>query len=242
MYSLFDFLANEPRQNTMHQAKIFPMTLVHPLTMKAVPKLSSLKAGFPGLKTLLFDMDGTLFDTEKYHTLALQSIGHDHQIVPPLGPKEVHQMLMGKADHLVYDLVKEWHGFPKHWDVHTFVNEKNRHLLRILGQVDGSTYIWPAIIELLNDAKNDGLQIGLVTSSEKVITVELLKLAKIGHFFSYTLTRDDSLKVKPDPWPYVHAMKHFDAKTESTLIFEDSNVGIEAAKGSGAHVIKAEWY
>lgn len=218
------------------------MTHIHPMSMKAVPNLTQLQAGYPGVRTLLFDMDGTLFDTEKYHTLALQSIGHDHKIIPPLGPKEVHQMLMGKADPLVYELVKEWPNFPKHWDVHTFVNEKNRHLLRILSQVDGSTYISPAIVKLLDDAKNERLQIGLVTSSEKVITKELLKLSKIGHFFSYILTRDDTLIVKPDPWPYKTAMKHFSAQVESTVIFEDSNVGIEAATGSGAHVIKAEWY
>ncbi len=242
MYSLLDFLANEPRQNTLHQAKIIPMTLTHPIAMKTVPDLNALKAGFPGLRTLLFDMDGTLFDTEKYHTLALQSIGHDHQIIPPVGPKEVHQMLMGKADHLVFDLVKEWPNFPKHWDVHTFVNEKNRHLLNILSKVDGSTYISPMLVDLLEAAKNEGMQMGLVTSSEKVITVELLKLAKIGHYFSYVLTRDDSVKVKPDPWPYKTAMAHFEAQAESTLIFEDSNVGIEAAQASGAHVIRAEWY
>jgi HAD superfamily hydrolase (TIGR01509 family) len=229
-------------QNTMHQVKINPMTHPHPLSMKTVPDLATLKAGFPGLKTLLFDMDGTLFDTEKYHTMALQCIGRDQKIQPPLGPKELHELMMGKADHLLFELIKDWPGFPKHWDVRTFVNEKSRYLLEILNKVDATTYLSPAIVSLLNEAKKDGLQIGLVTSSEKIITNELLKFAKLDTFFDYVLTRDDSLKVKPDPWPYLQAMGHFNAQPETTLVFEDSLVGLEAGRGANAHLIKAEWY
>jgi beta-phosphoglucomutase-like phosphatase (HAD superfamily) len=37
-------------------------------------------------------------------------------------------------------------------------------------------------------------------------------------------------------------MEHFQSTPESTLIFEDSVVGLEAAKGTGAYMVKAEWY
>lgn len=218
------------------------MTHAHPLIMKTVPDLATLMAGFPGLKTLLFDMDGTLFDTEKYHTLALQSIGHEHKIAPPLGPKELHELMMGKADHLLFELIKEWPGFPDHWDVHAFVSEKNRHLFQILGHVDGQNYLSPLIEKLIVDAKDNSLQVGLVTSSEKVITHELLRLAGLENSFDYILTRDDTLHVKPNPWPYIRAMTHLGASKELTLIFEDSLVGLEAARGSGAHFIHAQWY
>lgn len=210
--------------------------------MQTVPDLALLKAGFPGLKTLLFDMDGTLFDTEKYHTLALQSIGHEQNIIPPLGPKELHELMMGKADHLLFDIIKDWNGFPGHWDVHAFVKEKNRHLLQILSQVDGKNYLSPMIEFLLTEAKSEGIQIGLVTSSEKIITNELLKLSRLDKTFDYILTRDDTLHVKPNPWPYLKAMDSLGAAREFTLIFEDSQVGLEAARGSGAHFIEARWY
>jgi beta-phosphoglucomutase len=218
------------------------MTQSHPLSMKTVPDLNTLKTAFPGVRTLLFDMDGTLFDTEKYHSQALQNIGREQKIIPPLGPKEMHQLMMGKADHLLFDLIKDWPGFPKHWDVTAFVHEKNRHLLNLRSQVDGSTYFSPKLKSLLLEATQEKFQIGLVTSSEKVVTLELLKLANLSNFFSYVLTRDDTDYVKPDPWPYLTAMAHFKASPDTTLVFEDSNVGMEAAQKAGAHLIKAEWY
>jgi beta-phosphoglucomutase-like phosphatase (HAD superfamily) len=218
------------------------MTHPHYLSMKTVPELETLKAAYPGLQTILFDMDGTLFDTEKYHTMALQSIGEEQSIIPPFDPKELHEMMMGKADHLLFELIKDWPGFPAHWTARDFVNEKNRHLLNIIKNLDGKSYISEGIEKLLSAAKLSNIQLGLVTSSEKIITKELLALSGLTNYFEYILTRDDSLKVKPDPWPYLTALTHFNAQPETTIVFEDSYVGLEAAAGAGVHVIKAEWY
>ncbi len=126
--------------------------------------------------------------------------------------------------------------------MHTFVNEKNRHLLDILKSVHGDTFFSPAIRLLLDSAKAEGFKLGLVTSSEKLITQELLRLVELENFFHFVLTRDDSEEVKPEPWPYLKAMEILKSSHENTLIFEDSNVGITAAQRSLAHVIKAEWY
>jgi HAD superfamily hydrolase (TIGR01509 family) len=218
------------------------MANAHPMILTAVPTLAHLKATYPTLKALFFDMDGTLLDSEKYHTQAFLKIGKDHKIVPPHSPEVIHSLLVGRADHLVYEVVKHWPGFPAHWTARDFVDEKNKNLLSILKNVPVEAFLPKAIVSLLLEAKNTGMTLALVTSSEKVVTEELLRLGNVREFFSLVITRDDCPKHKPDPYPYLKALEHTKHEASEVLIFEDSEVGIEAAKGSGAHVMRADWH
>jgi HAD superfamily hydrolase (TIGR01509 family) len=213
-----------------------------PIPFKKVPTLSELKAGFPSLKALFFDMDGTLFNTESIHAEAMFLIAKKYKIRPPFSPEAVHELMMGKADHLVFEIIKDWEGVPREWTAEDFIAQKNANVIELLRNVEQSTYFAKEVSELLNEARKAGLFIALVTSSEKVVTEELLKIAKLDTFFDYVLTRDDTPHVKPDPWPYLKARSVSGFEIFETLIFEDSNVGLEAATTSGAHVIKVEWY
>ena len=218
------------------------MTTTHPLSFTNFPTLSELSATFPGLKALFFDMDGTLFDTEKYHIEAMLRIGKEYNIVAPLGPKEVHDLMVGRADHLVFEIIKYWENFPLEWTVADFVQSKNNHFLTIVRNVTATAYFGAPLKTLINQAKADNLKVALVTSSEKPVTLELLKISGLSDFFDLVLTRDDCPKHKPDPWPYIEALRIFNLDPKEALIFEDSGVGLMAAKASGAHVVKVEWY
>lgn len=218
------------------------MNSTHPLSFTEIPSLSVLVATFPGLRAIFFDMDGTLFNTESHHEKAFLRIGHDHKIRPPFSPETVHELLMGKADYLVFDIVRTWENFPTHWTVDDFVATKNQNLLKILESVDPATFFAPELKILLNTARASGMYLGLVTSSEKVITKRLLEMAGLGDFFDLILTRDDCPQHKPDPWPYRKAQELARLAPHETLIFEDSDVGLRAAISSGSHVIKVEWY
>lgn len=169
-------------------------------------------------------------------------IGHQHNIRPPHDPQAVHDLMMGKADYLVFEIVKSWEGFPPEWTVKDFVDEKNKNLLNLLMKVNPDAFFPTETLEMLKTAKAAGLYLALVTSSEKVITEKLLKMAQVYEVFDLILTRDDCPKHKPDPWPYVKAMEISKLSPEECLIFEDSNVGLAAAQASKAHVIKVEWF
>jgi beta-phosphoglucomutase len=209
---------------------------------KKIPALSELQAGYPGLRGLFFDMDGTLFDTENYHAQALLKIGTDHQIKTPLSVESMYELMVGRADHLVYEIVKGWENFPKHWSANDFISEKNRNLLEILQTTASEKYFPSPLRKLIDDANQAGIYVALITSSEKVITARLLEMADMSSKFKYVLTRDDALKVKPDPWPYLKALEVANLDPKEVVIFEDSPVGLQAARASGAHVIKVEWY
>jgi beta-phosphoglucomutase len=218
------------------------MTQVHPIIFEQIPELSTLRSGYPAINTFLFDMDGTLFDTEKFHALALKEMGKKYRITPPLSESEIYELMVGKADHLLFDIIKDWPGFPKYWTSEEFIKEKNSLLLDLLKNTSSEIFFPSEMKRLLNEIHQSGHQLGLVTSSEKIITIELLKIADLKNIFHLVLTRDDCPKVKPDPWPYLEAMRLLKSESHMTLIFEDSFVGIEAARNSQAHVIKAMWY
>jgi beta-phosphoglucomutase len=213
-----------------------------PITFPKVPTLFELKQGYPGLKALFFDMDGTLFNTESYHADAMFMIGAKYKIRPPHSAETVHELMMGKADHLVFEIIKDWEGVPRDWTAADFVHQKNANLIEILSKVDPANYFPKDMLTLLKEATAEGMYLALVTSSEKVITEELLKLASVREFFKLILTRDDCPSHKPDPWPYLKAMSVSGFDKSEIIIFEDSHVGLEAAQSSGAHVIKVGWY
>ncbi|MFP5385254.1 MAG: HAD family hydrolase [Bacteriovoracia bacterium] len=213
-----------------------------PLPFQTVPTLTDLKYGFPEVKSFFFDMDGTLFNTESIHADAMMTIAKKFKIRPPHSPEVVHELMMGKADHLVFEIIKDWEGVPRHWTATDFINEKNENVIELLKQTEVSSYFAPAVLELLKEARKEGHYLALVTSSEKVITEELLNLTRIREFFDLILTRDDCPSHKPDPWPYLKAMEISGNDRSEVLIFEDSHVGLEAATLTGSHVIKVEWY
>ncbi len=225
----------------LHSGKLQRMKTT-PIPFKKVPTLTELKAGFPSLKALFFDMDGTLFNTESIHAEAMFIIAKKYKIRPPFPPETVHQLMMGKADHLVFEIIKDWEGVPKDWTAMDFISEKNANLIELLKTSDSNVWFAKEVHSLLSEARAHGLFVALVTSSEKVVTEELLRIAKLDKFFDYVLTRDDTPHVKPDPWPYLKAREISGFDVFESLIFEDSNVGLEAATTSGAHVIKVEWY
>ena len=213
-----------------------------PLPFQTVPTLAELKNGFPEVKSFFFDMDGTLFNTESIHADAMLMIAKKFNIRSPHSPEVVHQLMMGKADHLVFELIKDWEGVPTHWTAMDFINEKNVNLIDLLKKTDVKSYFACEVLKLLNEARKERFYLALVTSSEKVITEELLKLTELQKCFDLVLTRDDCPTHKPDPWPYLKAMEISGSDKSEVLIFEDSHVGLEAATHTGSHVIKVEWY
>jgi HAD superfamily hydrolase (TIGR01509 family) len=213
-----------------------------PIPFQTVPTLGELKAGFPFVKALFFDMDGTLFNTESIHAEAMLMIAKEYKIRPPFNPEVVHELMMGKADHLVFEIIKDWEGVPSAWTAENFIALKNANVIELLRKMKNSTYFSKEVSKLLNEARKSGYFIALITSSEKIVTQELLKIARLDNFFDFVLTRDDTPHVKPDPWPYLKALSVSGFEGYETLIFEDSHVGLESATLSGSHVIKVEWY
>jgi HAD superfamily hydrolase (TIGR01509 family) len=208
--------------------------------MKKVPKWEYIQKNYSSINTLIWDMDGTLIPTEPIHEDAFLIMGKRMKVSIPTNA-DTHFTMQGMADEQVYEIVKNWKGFPN-ITAAEFIDEKNKILLEIIPQLDHKKYIDPEIIELINNAKKNKCQTALVTSSEKILTQAIFDTFNLHHLFEIVLTRQDVINPKPHPEPYLKAMNLLKKQPTECLIFEDSPTGLNAAKACGAKVVKAEWW
>lgn len=206
------------------------------------PTLASLRTRHPALRGVLFDMDGTLFQTEEIHADVLRQMAVQWKIRPPFPPEEVETRLKGMADRQVLAMARSWPGFPPEIDEAAFIDEKNRQLLELIPRTPLHQWCAPAMVQFLKDARADGLILAIVTSSERVITDQLLKAAGLTALFDLVITLQDVKFAKPHPWPYLQAMQQLGIGPRETVIFEDSAPGLASAKEAGAWVIEAQWW
>lgn len=173
----------------------------------------------------IFDLDGTLFDTGEANYCSYKealsaygiSLEHDYFISECNGRhyKEFLPYIMKSQDYMeeVHRAKKEY--YSKYLDK----VKKNIHLF-----------------ELINSIK-DKYHISIVTTASKKNTLEILSYHNCSGLFELVVTQEDVCNVKPDPEGFVKAMNYFKKDAKHTVIFEDSPVGIEAARRTGASVL-----
>ena len=176
-------------------------------------------------KLAIFDLDGTLFNTEDVNFAAYSSalnyygyeLEYEHfcrecnglsykKFLPPIINND--ENLLEEIHKLKEDLYSKNLGKAK-------VNE---HLFNI--------------IELI---KND-YYLAVVTTASKKNCLDILEYFNKRELFDLIISHEDIKNVKPDPEGFIKAMKYFNISPKETIIFEDSYVGIEAARNSKANV------
>jgi HAD superfamily hydrolase (TIGR01509 family) len=97
-------------------------------------------------------------------------------------------------------------------------------------------YLCPnkALIALMGTAKAQGIKTAIASTARKENLMNAVAYLGIADNFDLIFAGVDVKQGKPSPEIYLKVMEHFGISAEETLIFEDSAVGIEAAKASGA--------
>jgi beta-phosphoglucomutase len=91
-------------------------------------------------------------------------------------------------------------------------------------------------IELFKHIKENGHQIAVITNSNKRSASFLLKQIGIFEYIDYFIANVDVKNNKPHSEPYIRAICRFGGELEDYIIFEDSEVGLQSARGTGASV------
>ena len=178
---------------------------------------------------VLFDLDGTLIDSEPLWDVAMDRVaGH-------LGGSlsaEVKAATTGQSIPFSVKLLLDDIGSEKG------VEETTSLLLSITAEVFAEDLLWqPGAEQLIDQIRAAGIKTALVTNSPRQIVDVALDGLLGAHRFDVTICGDEVTRGKPDPYPYEHAMELLGLTAAQCLAVEDSPSGTAAAVAAGIPVL-----
>lgn len=179
-------------------------------------------------KCFIFDLDGVIVDTAKYHFLAWQKLAQ--QLGIDFTP-EHNEQLKGVSRVRSLDIILSLGNFEaSQEDKNKWLVQKNEDYLSYLVNMDESE-ILPGVIPVLAFLKEKNQKIVLGSASKNAKPI--LEKAKIIAFFDAVVDGNDVSNAKPDPEVFLQGAKKVNFPPEKCIVFEDSVAGIQAANIGG---------
>ncbi|MBK8782489.1 MAG: HAD family phosphatase [Anaerolineales bacterium] len=187
------------------------------------------------LKALIFDFDGLILDTETPEVLVWQSIYREHGFELPVGEWEKTIGGYGistfdAAEHLA--LLSQGRLEPASMRIR--YRRESDLLIH-------ASEIMPGVINLIEQAREQGVQVAIGSSSPHSWVDTHAKRLGIFHYFKHIICQDDVApgRTKPNPDIYLKALEMLKVQNTEAVVFEDSLNGVEAARRAKIFVVAA---
>lgn len=179
-------------------------------------------------KAFIFDLDGVIVDTAKYHYLAWKKLANS------LGIEFTHEdneQLKGVSRVRSLDLILELgKQTATQEQKDKWLIDKNEDYLSYLVDIDESE-ILPGVAKTLRYLKDKGQLIALGSASKNAKPI--LEKTGIMPLFDVIVDGNDVSNAKPDPEVFLQAAKKLNAENKNSIVFEDSVAGVQAANIAG---------
>ncbi len=197
------------------------------------------------LQAVLWDVDGTLAETERDGHLVAFNRAFAELGIPWRWSEQRYAALLavtGGRERLLHDMQSQEHapaGCKARRELAQTVHRlKNEHYARIIAR--GDLALRPGVPELLADCSNQGFPMAIVTTTSRV-NVEALLQVHLGKKwqtqFEAIVCAEEAPRKKPDPQAYVIALDKLALRAGDTVALEDAPAGIAAAQAVGVPVI-----
>lgn len=183
-----------------------------------------MTAAFP-LQALLFDLDGTLTNTDSFHLQAWAELLRPRGIAVDVEYFDTH-FRGGTNDEILVDLIPEFSPLERQ----EFAATKERRFREL---ADGLAPT-PGTGAIMEWAQSRGVNRALVTSAEPENVELMLNSLDLSNAFDVIVKAGDVVRSKPHPMPYLSACDQMGAEPACAIAFEDSVPGIRSASDAGA--------
>lgn len=185
------------------------------------------------MKAVIFDLDGVVVNTAKYHYLAWKKLAEELGFYFDIKHNE---KLKGVSRMESLRIVLETGGIQglSQKEKEDLATRKNGYYLDMISQIDESE-ILPGIPQFLSKLKQEGYKIALGSASKSGRMI----LEKLNLLEQFDVVVDGNLveKPKPDPEVFVTAARLLQIPCEQCIVAEDAAAGIEAAHAGGMKCI-----
>lgn len=180
------------------------------------------------LQAILFDLDGTLVNTDPLHFLTWREalIPFDFE----MDEGAYKRLISGRLnEEIVQDLFPQ---LPLAESI-KIAEAKEARFRELAGQLKPLA----GLEKILEWSKQRGFQQALVSNAPRENVQFMLTSLQLQSVFPTIILADEMEKGKPDPAPYLEALKRLGVSRENAIAFEDSPAGILSAVGAGIFTI-----
>ncbi|MCB1323480.1 MAG: HAD family phosphatase [Leptospiraceae bacterium] len=182
-----------------------------------------------GIKAIIFDMDGTLVDseinTERSVDILLSKRNIPHADLD-------YGVFYGVTWQKIESILKE--TYPQL--IPESLAAELQHEFHVLFQSDQTEFI-PGVHDFWRLAAQLGLRLAIGTSSNRESVEFLVDRMDVRSICEAIVSAEDYNKSKPDPDCYLHAAQKLNLPVENCLVFEDSIPGLKAARAAGMYAV-----
>ncbi|WZL73769.1 pyrophosphatase PpaX [Clostridiaceae bacterium 35-E11] len=181
------------------------------------------------IKTILFDLDGTLLDTNE---LIIQSFQHTYQ--KHLNKKVPRETIIKSFGEILQHTMEREFNECAQEALQTYRNFQNSHFYDYITMHAG-------VKEALQFFYEKEYKLGVVTSRLNDSALKGLKHFHLEHYFGSIIGADDTNKHKPDPTPALMALEELEQNPEETMMVGDSPYDVLCGKNAGMKTVAVGW-
>lgn len=180
------------------------------------------------MTTFIFDLDGVIVDTAKYHYLAWKNLAEELEIT---FTQKDNERLKGVSRIRSLEIILELGNKTlSKAEFEDYLSQKNEDYLGYIAQMK-ETEILPGVLETLKFLQSKNKKIALGSASKNAKTI--LEKINLSAYFDVIIDGNQVTKGKPDPQVFLLGAEKTNSDPQNCVVFEDAISGIQAANAAG---------